>query len=70
MQLVNVNPVFLIIRKTLVATSNLLRFALFDEPLLNLTDITEMYNGLNCKHNRNPSIAKLTDLAQLHVKIA
>jgi len=25
---------------------------------------------LNCKHNRNPSITKLIDYAQLHVKIA
>jgi len=25
---------------------------------------------LNCKHNRNPSITKLIDHAQLHVQIA
>jgi len=25
---------------------------------------------LNCKHNRNPSITKLIDHAQLHVTIA
>jgi len=25
---------------------------------------------LNCKHNRKPSITKLIDHAQLHVKIA
>ena len=61
---------FNLFRKTFVVTLNLLRlYCLMRLCQIELTSLKYKME-LNCKHHRNPSITKLLDHAQLHVKIA
>jgi len=61
---------FNLFSKTFVITLTFLRlYCLMRLCQIKLTSLKYKIE-LNCKHNRNPSITKLIDHAQLHVKIA